>query len=411
MDFIEDIRKEVSKVIPPDELWGERISYDRLSEYLGMHTRYLRDTRNRIKNANNPKYNPNFKFAEEQLRDFIKSLSNKLGDADITGCVEIILKYMEKNNLREYQLQQWHLHNPELKYNFFKVLDKPIKGYYFGLLLSDGNTFDGKVGLWLEKEDVEVVKRFREHLCISNKLEYRIDKRQKKQSGEYPERYSIRVGCKPMINDLNKLGFKEFKEGSPLKDGFFTSLRHDIALSILLGFYDGDGEEGAPIIHSTNKEFLEQIKKEFNIRYDLQLKKKGKIGDIVLGQESDTKDQWYLRIRPELFNKMMESYEPSMERKREYYPLKTIGNRYAFDVLVEKLGNKKALEELTLIGPKTRLAKAFGCSFDLFKRLCDKYDIKTLPHSYWKREENKNWELDLDKKIEEYKDKYLGDRP
>lgn len=334
-----------------------------------------------------------------------------MGDVDITGCVEIILKYMEKNTLLEYQLQQWHLHNPELKYTFFEVLNKPIKGYYFGLLLSDGNIFDGKVGLSLEKEDVEVVKRFREHLCISNKLEYRIDKRQRKQSGEYPERYGIRVGCKPMINDLNELGFKEFKEGSPLKDGFFTSLRRDIALSILLGIYDGDGQEGAPIIHSTNKEFLEQLKKEFNIRYDVKLKKKGKKGAIVLGQKSDTKDQWYLRIGPELFNEMMESYEPSMERKRKYYPLKTIGNRYAFDVLVEKLGNKETLEELKFIGPRTRLAKAFGYSFDLFKRLCDKYDIKTLPHSYWKREENKNWEFYFDKKIEEYKNKYLGDRP
>lgn len=61
------------------------------------------------------------------------------------------------------------------------------------------------------------------------------------------------------------------------------------------------------------------------------------------------------------------------------------------------------------IGPRTRLAKAFGCSFEFFKRLCDEYDIKTLPHSYWKREENKNWELDFNKKIEEYKNKYFSD--
>ncbi len=377
-----------------------------------MHTRYIRDTRNRIVNSLNPKYNSDFIFAKDQLKYFIKSFSDKLSDADITGCVEIILKYKEKNNIREYQNQQWDLKNPELRYDFFSVLDKSVKGYYFGLLLADGGiSKDGKIGLSLEKEDINVIKRYRSELRIANKLDHRIDKRRIKQSGGYSEMYGIRVGCKPMISDLNKLGFKKFKEDGSLKDGFFTNLRRDVALAVLLGFYDGDGEEGAPIIHNTNKKFLDQIKKEFNIKYNVRLKKKGKKGAIVLGQESDTKNQWYLRIGRELFNEMMESHKLSMERKRKYYPLNLKSGRYRFDVLVEKLGNKKSLEELILIGPRTRLAKVFGFSFELFKRLCDKNDIKTLPHSYWKREENKNWELVFDKKIEKFKNKYLGNHP
>ncbi|NVM35683.1 MAG: hypothetical protein HWN81_08805 [Candidatus Lokiarchaeota archaeon] len=70
-----------------------------------------------------------------------------------------------------------------------------------------------------------------------------------------------------MIEDLKELCFLDFKDGKALKDGFFRDLRHNIALSVLLGFYDGDGEEGTPIIHSSNRHFFKQIRREFNIRH------------------------------------------------------------------------------------------------------------------------------------------------
>ena len=111
------------------------------------------------------------------------------------------------------------------------------KGYYFGLLLAEGSiSSEGNLGLFLEKEDINVISRYRNDLNIVNKLGHKTDKRKKKQSGEYPERCGVRVGCKPMIDDLKKLGFIHFKEGNGLKEGFFTSLRDDVALSILLGF-------------------------------------------------------------------------------------------------------------------------------------------------------------------------------
>lgn len=258
LEFIEDLREEVSQLVPLSELHGGKLSYDKFSEYLSMHIRYIRDTRFRIMNSNSPKYNPDFKFSEDQLRDFIKSLSRKLRDIDISRCEEIVFKYIEKNELLKYRQQQWHIHNPNLKYEYFKSLDTTNKGYYFGLLLADGFiSSDGHIGLFLEKKDIKIVKRFRNDLHITNKLEHVIDRRQKKQSGEYPERYGIRIGCVPMIEDLKELGFLDFKDGKVLKDGFFRDLRPKFALSVLLGFYDGDGEEGAPIIHSSNRQFFE----------------------------------------------------------------------------------------------------------------------------------------------------------
>lgn len=405
LKFIENLREDLSKLVSSNELYNGILSYDKFSEYLGMHIRYIRDTRFRIKNSNSPRYNPEFKFSKEQLTDFIESLSRKLGDINISKCEEIISKYIEKNQLLGYRQQQWHIHNPNLKYEYFKSLDTTNKGYHFGLLLADGFiSTDGHIGLFLEKKDIKVVKRFRNELHITNKLEHKIDTRKRKKSGEYPERYGIRIGCIPMIEDLKELGFLDFKEGRGLRDGFFKNLRQNVALSVLLGFYDGDGEEGAPIIHNSNKQFLDQIRKEFNIRHEVKNKKRAGREEVWI-KDCNTKDQWYLRLGPELFNLMMKSFEFSMERKRDFYPMK--GGRYTYEILREKIGNNDVIDELTHLGPRTKLAEFFGVSFDLFKRLCDEFNVKTLSHSYWKRAENKNWDLYFDKKIIEFKKKYL----
>ncbi|MFX1364442.1 MAG: hypothetical protein ACFFCE_04810 [Promethearchaeota archaeon] len=80
LDFIEDLRKEISELVSTSKIHRKILSYDKFSEYLGMHIRYIRDTRFRIKNSNSPKHNPYFKFSKDQLIDFIKSLSKKLSN-------------------------------------------------------------------------------------------------------------------------------------------------------------------------------------------------------------------------------------------------------------------------------------------------------------------------------------------
>ena len=105
----------------------------------------------------------------------------------------------------------------------------------------------------------------------------------------------------------------------------------------------------------------------------------------------------------------MESYKSSMERKRAYYPMRM--GKYAYKTLSEKIGFKEVLIELSLIGPRTKLTKFFGCSFELLKRLFDEHGIKSFHPSYWKKAENKDWDLHFDKRIEQFKKKYLGKYP
>jgi len=287
-----------------------------------------------------------------------------------------------------------------LQYDAFKDLNDVKEGYYFGLLLADGTSDDGKnIGIYLEKQDKKVVERFRKDLGISNQLEHKIDKRKEKASGGYPEQFGVRVGCKPMMEDLKKLGFFRFKKGEALEDGFFTNLEEKVRYAVLLGFYDGDGEEGSSKIFSTNKKFLEQVKREFDIQSEVNLhNKKGR--NYVFLQYCDTKNSYYLSIGSDNFNKMMEIYLFSMERKRRHYPLGP--NRYVYENLRLKIKSKENLECLIRIAPIYKLIEIFNVSHPTFKKLLNELDVSPLPKSYWKREENNFWKNDFNQKLAQF---------
>lgn len=409
INLLDDLKVEISELVPKSEKPKGKLSNEKLSVYLGFEERYVRVLRTRINSSSHKARNPNFTFSQDQLGQMIENLEKRFGTTKIQNCIKKIDNYKNSNEILEYRHQQWQIHNPSLKIDFFKNLDDAEKGYYFGLLLADGMVEkDTNIGIFLEKKDLNVIRRFRKALGISNNIEYRVDKR-KKKSGENSEQYGVRVGCKPMLEDLKKLNFYDFKEGKPLPDGFFSKLDRIVALSILCGFYDGDGEQGTSHIHNSNRDFLEQIKREFKIRNIVRLSKKGgkNIKYSSQGREfiGNLKDHWYLALGSEIFNQMMESVEFSMERKRKYYPLST--TKYNYENLKKLMKNKLNLETLIRIAPITALVKKFGVSKESFRKLCDEWKVGPLPHSYWKRSENKNWKTDFEMKFQIFKEKYL----
>ena len=410
INLLDDLKWEIADLVPKREKPKGKLSNEKLSEYLGFEERYIRVLRNRIYSSSHKAHNPNFTFSDDQLAQMIENLEKRFGKKKIHNCIKKIEKYKNSNKILVYRHQQWQIHNPNLKVEFFKKLDDTEKGYYFGLLLADGLSDDGvNIGLFLEKEDLNVIKRFQKALGISNKIEHKISK-QKKLSGEASEQFGVRVGCQPMLDDLRSLGFFDFKKGKPLPEGFFSKLNRKVALSILCGFYDGDGEQGGTKIHNSNSHFLEQVKREFNIRYLVRLAKKGgkNVRYTVQGREylGDLKDKWYLSLGAEIFNEMMESVKESMERKRKYYPLSI--DKYAYKNLKELIKNKLNLETIIRIAPVTALIKKFGVSFPTFQKLCQEWNVASLPHSYWKRFENKDWKDNYEEKFQIIMEKYLG---
>jgi len=402
LTLVENLRTEVAKLLPKDKLWGRTLSYDKLSKYLGKNQRYLRSLKNRITNKSYSSYNPEYTFSRSDLDEFIKQLSKNFDKERIKPCEDLIISYKKEVSVFEYRRQQWQIHNPYLRFDAFKRLNTRKDGYYFGLLLADGLSDDGKnIGLFLEKTDKKVIDRFKKDLRISNQIEYKIDKRKKKNNDKYPEQYGVRVGCKPMMEDLKNLGYFRFKSGKALEEGFFTNLREDIRYCVLLGFYDGDGEKSTSKIYSTNRKFLEQVKKEFKITLDVRISSKSG-ENFVFYKNCKIKDSFYLSLGSDIFNKMMETYKYSMERKRKYYPLGP--SRFVYETLREKIKTKENLERLILIGPTYKLMEAFNVCFETFKKLFKEWKVDPLPISFWKRQDNKDWENDFDEKLKQFLD-------
>ena len=398
LNLIEDLRSEIAKLLPKDQLWGGTLSYDKLSKLLRLNKRYLRTIKNRITNYSYPSYNPDFAFSRDQLLKLKKRLNETFRED--FECIKLIENYEKENTILEYRHEQWKIHNPHPRYDAFKKLNSKMDGYYFGLLLADGTSDDGKnIGLFLEKEDIKVIERFKRDLHISNKIEHKIDYRKKKRNGKYPERYGVRFGCKLLRDDLKKLGYFQFKSGVALEEGFFNKLREGVCYSVLLGFYDGDGEEGSSKIWSTNQHFQEQIKREFNIPASVNLGREASKQQFVFLQNCETKNSYYLSLGSKIFNKMMETYNYSMERKRRHYPLGP--SKFVYENLKNKIASRENLERIILIAPTYNLLEVFNISFETFKKLLEEWKLKTLPVSYCKRQENQNWKDNFAEKVKD----------
>jgi hypothetical protein len=103
-----------------------------------------------------------------------------------------------------------------------------------------------------------------------------------------------------------------------------------------------------------------------------------------------------------MFNKMMETYKYSMERKRKYYPLGP--GRFVYESLREKIKTKENFQRLIHIGPTYKLMEVFNVSFETFKKLFKVWKADPLPISFWKRQVNKDWKNDFDEKMKHFLD-------
>jgi hypothetical protein len=313
------------------------MSYKELSMLLMGNEYYIKDLRRKTLNPNRANYNPNFKFSMERLEDFTTTLAKI--QINNNCCSHFIKKYINQNpDLPIYPYQQYTITNPE----FFKVIDDPEKGYWFGFLGADGslpniNLNSFIMRLEISEKDKERLIHFsnaigldtnrikeRKRILILNDEEYRF----------YRVVY-ISFACKPMFDDLVNNGYLQIKgqireiphailslidrakvKAFKAKLHWHNTVEGLIALAFLLGLYDGDGNyQGgqSAIIYSSSKNLMEQIKYYYEISNNIRVIKEYEVEDI----DKIFKKQIYgLNLGPDIFNAMLFSYENSMKRKR-----------------------------------------------------------------------------------------------
>lgn len=112
--------------------------------------------------------------------------------------------------------------------SFFEAIDTHEKAYWFGFIAADGNIYNGKVQICLNKKDEKHLNKFCKRINYNGPL---YDDRGNKR---------LMICRKKVAEDLKLLGLKENKTLS-IDDRIFDKIPNQYLASAILGYIDGDG--------------------------------------------------------------------------------------------------------------------------------------------------------------------------
>ncbi|MFX1445832.1 MAG: LAGLIDADG family homing endonuclease [Promethearchaeota archaeon] len=373
LELINDFKKELVSIIPPEQLWGGKLTDKRLSFILGRKSSYIRNLKQIFKKTND------FQIAKDILEDFESNLRiryNKLSK----NAIICITKYRNLNNITKFSQKNYIFNfHPNINLDYFKSINTKEKAYWLGWLYAEAwLTLDKgcvRFGVEVNKNDEILIEKFAKTTGLN--LEFK--------EINYQDRGTTRIRFvnNKYTDNLIKHGFIIGKKKS--KNIELPELKtRELYLAFLLGYFDGDGTQGQSRIHSGSRKYLRQIKRKFNI--------KNKISLVQIDEryENSFKGECYnLYLGAELFNEMLDNYQDSLKRKRIY--LRTKGLKFKrteieFQGLLEKKSlSKDALRNLVWKLPLYKIAEKLECNYLLVKKMCDYWGINRPRRGYWKK--------------------------
>ncbi len=380
--FIEDLRKELQKIIPKKELLHrKRLSEINLSSYLGQKENHIYQIKR------NCKRNPKFLLDLNLIREYKRYLTSRFGDR-CNRAKNLIKRYKSLNSLKE-DYEHIYDYHPNIKLDYFKDINTKPKAYWLGFIYSDGGLsyqFRDKkfirfhFGLNIkDKDSRDMVYRLANTIGIEEKyvkpcsrgilLRFMITNN---RFAMHLNNHGVIIGKKSKKIELPELGNRELN------------------LAFLLGYYDGDGTEGSTVISSGSKKFLEQIKKKYEISYDLRYKK----GESIINGKKVKGEGWDLALGANLFNEMMRNYQFSMPRKRKIFETPEERSERMRQTCIDRAKLKitddflKDLKKLVWEMPLYKIAEKYEISNSRITEVCKKYEISKPPVGYWRKKHN-----------------------
>ncbi|MBA7660158.1 hypothetical protein ES703_68157 [subsurface metagenome] len=293
---------------------------------------------------------------------------------------------------------------------YFHKMDTIEKFYWFGFLCADGGLYNGRITFALHAHDYDRIIKFAKAIGfdlsrirdIWSKPNY-----YKTKSGEihiYPPSpiAMVQFGCKEMYKQLRD-ELRMVTSGQKNKDVpsiiknligeakrqssfWYDTLTGKKAIAWLLGYFDGDGEEGSSRIYSNSYKFLYQIKKKFRLNSKISKQK-------YMTKDGVEKTRYMMFLTADLFNEMLYNYDFSLRRKR----IKLIDSKLRVEQLEraramrrEKfMFSREQLQILLFKMPKIQIAKLHRKKFGIeigrttIDRYARKWGVKMPPAYYW----------------------------
>ncbi|MGB5909590.1 MAG: LAGLIDADG family homing endonuclease [Promethearchaeia archaeon] len=359
--LIENLRKEVGKLVPDEKYHGE-LAYWKLSKYIydknskKGYDYIQKSIMSRFK-SNSKIYNPNYKFSKETLSRFIENLHSNFSIENVNNAINYIKLYIKNNQgLKDKACQQWHLHKPNLIINYFNKIDTIEKGYWLGFLMADGSVLNRKhyylngikcnrktpkkeIFLELSKNDEIIINRFCNCIGIDkNHIKNRTRKHYR--TGKSHKYVYIRFTNNKMAKDLELQGFASSKAKRKTLPNFYkqkmlkesnSPSNRELLMAFVRGYYDGDGFSGTTRICSSSKQFLVRLRQALNIEYRVLRSTRSNLYKDENGKIHFQRAQYSLSIGAQLFKELTDLCKRSnvkvLERKNKQLLGKKIINR------------------------------------------------------------------------------------
>jgi len=221
--FFKELKKELEK------LTGKKLNYRIISKsFFGMESKWhINDKLIHLKA--NKYYTPPWNL----ISRYEKRLRDKIGNEfdHFIGLFQKLRKLKRNIPIERIKLKKY----------YFKILDTKDKAYFYGWLLADGHLDGERLLVELDVKDAEILKRFIEVLEINPKyVFYRRRYKNKKKSRSLV----LKINDKEFVANLKNLEFLIGKKSNKIRFPHSLADVPELALSCLLGYFDGDGSHG-----------------------------------------------------------------------------------------------------------------------------------------------------------------------
>jgi len=383
--LLDGLKEEVQRL-----LVGKVITNEIMSELITGHKgRHYESKKTLVKSY--AKKGKIYLISKEILDGYKSSLKRAFKDKYKHSNFENIFSiYSQSNPLNKYKRSTLNF-NPNLNLYYFKIIDSKEKAYWLGWIFAEGHiNKHGGLQIEISLKDEILVLRFAK--AIGFKLSNIIYKSRINDKGTEINTVLITFQDSCFTGHLLENGLIKGKKSGSLVLPYFGSIHinqvREFYLAFLLGFFDGDGQQGSSRIFSNSYRFLHQIKEKFKLNSKIAKKK-------YITKNGNEKIKYSIFLTAKLFNEMLHNYKNSLKRKRVKLLDSTLRAEQLKGARAKRRCkfkfSKKALQNLLFKISKTQIAKLHYKEFGIrigrttVDRYARKWGLKMPPTNYWRK--------------------------
>ena len=384
LKLLDDLKKEIQNLV------GREISNSFISKILtGQVSRHFESKKTLVKNY--AKKGKVYLISTEVLKEYKKNLKIAFEiNYNNSNFENIFSNYNQNNTLKEY-IRSTINNNPQLNLTYFQVINSKEKAYWLGWIFAEGH-INKNGGLQVEiglKDEILVINFAK---AISYEVTNIIYKNRINNNGVEIDTCLITFQNSCFINYLLDKCLVKGKKSRLIKLPEFGDIHiaqvRELYLAFLLGYFDGDGQQGSSRIYSTSYRFLDQIKIKFNLKSKISRQ-------IYITKYGSKRFKYSIFLTADLFNEMLNNFQYSLKRKK----IKLVDSVLRAQQLenAREMRNikfkftKEELQKLLFEMPKSQIAllheKKFGITIGrtTVSRYCKHWELEMPPTNYWRK--------------------------